>query len=246
MITLYGGGRYHLYRFKKYTDVRLVWAPEESAASFGGDPDNFEYPRYDLDATIFRVYEDGKPAKIEHFLKWSEKGAATDELVFVAGNPGRTSRIFTVAALKYQRDVRVPYVLDFIRRREILLTLFSERNEANEQMASDDLLGFQNSRKAYMGMIQGLQDPTFIDQKEREEQSLLAKLKSSPETAKYVKAWDQVADAQQRRAEIQGKSLILGTQLTGMAQQLVQLAAEDKKPNGQRFANSASAIAIPC
>ena len=124
VVTLYGGGKYHLYQYKKYTDVRLVWAPEAGIAFFGGDADNFEYPRYNLDATIFRVYEDGKPAKIEHFLKWSENGPQENELTFVAGNPGRTSRIYTNAALKYQRDVRLPYIMDFIRRREILLQQF--------------------------------------------------------------------------------------------------------------------------
>ena len=108
VVTLYGGGKYHLYQYKKYTDVRLVWAPESAIAFFGGDADNFEYPRYNLDACIFRVYEDDKPAKIKHFFKWSDDGPAENELVFVAGNPGRTSRIFTMDALRYQRDVRLP------------------------------------------------------------------------------------------------------------------------------------------
>ncbi len=235
VVTLYGGGRYHLYRFKKYTDVRLVWAPEEAAAFFGGDADNFEYPRYDLDAAIFRVYENDKPAKIEHFLQWSEAGPADGELVFVAGNPGRTSRIFTVDALKFQRDVRVPYVLDFIRRREILLTLFAQRSEENQQMASDELMGIQNSRKAYMGMIQGLQDPGFIAQREQEEKSFLDNLAAKPETAKFVTAWKQVSDVQKKRAEINGKAINLGTQLVGIAQQLVQMAAEDQKPSEDRL-----------
>jgi hypothetical protein len=219
VVTLYGGGRYHLYRFKRYTDVRLVWAPEAAIAFFGGDADNFEYPRYDLDATLFRVYEDGKPAQIEHFLKWSENGPAEHELVFVAGNPGRTSRIFTVDALKFQRDKRVPYVLEFLRRREVLLTLFSQRSEENERRARDELFGIQNSRKAYTGMIQGLQDPAFIAQKEREEKSLIAKLKSNPKTAKYADAWKQVSQAQQRR--------------NGLT--LVQMAEEDTKPSEKRL-----------
>jgi hypothetical protein len=235
VVTLYGGGRYHLYRFKRYTDVRLVWAPEAAIAFFGGDADNFEYPRYDLDATLFRVYEDGQPAKIEHFLKWSENGAAENELVFVAGNPGRTSRIFTVDALKFQRDRRVPFVLDFLRRREILLTQFSQRSEENERRAREDLFSVQNSRKAYTGMIQGLQDPSFIAQKEREEKSLTDKLKSNPGTAKYAEAWKQVGEAQRRRAEHHGKPLNLGTQLVGIAQTIVQMAEEDAKPSEKRL-----------
>lgn len=235
VVTLYGGGRYHLYRFKKYTDVRLVWSPEASIASFGGDVDNFEYPRYALDATIFRVYEDGKPAKIEHFLKWSENGAGEGELVFVAGNPGRTSRIFTVDALKFQRDKRVPFVLDFLRRREILLTLYSQRSEENADQAKDELSGVQNSRKLYLGMIQGLQDPNFIAQKEREEKSMLDKLKSNPATAKYADAWVQVSKAQDRRKEIHGKPLNLATDLVGIAQTLVRMADEDAKPSEKRL-----------
>ena len=111
VVTLYGGGRYHLYQYKKYTDVRLVWAPESAAAFFGGDADNFEYPRFCLDACIFRVYEEDQPAKIEHFLKWSNNGPADNELVFVSGNPGRTSRIYTYDAMKYQRDHLVPLSL---------------------------------------------------------------------------------------------------------------------------------------
>src|SRR5262249_41799796 len=100
IVTLYQGGKYHLYRYKEYTDVRLVFAPEQQIAFYGGDPDNFEYPRFDLDMCIFRVYEDGKPAKIEHYLKWSEAGAKDDELVFVSGHPGNTDRLNTMADLR--------------------------------------------------------------------------------------------------------------------------------------------------
>src|SRR2546423_952083 len=121
VVTLFQGGQYHLYRYKKYTDVRLVFAPEKAIAFFGGDPDNFEYPRYDLDICFFRAYEDGKPAKIEHFLKWSEAGAKEGDLVFVAGHPGHTDRLNTVAHLEYLRDHVLPDSLDRLRRREVLL-----------------------------------------------------------------------------------------------------------------------------
>ncbi len=140
VITLFGGAKYQLYRYKKYTDVRLVWAPETAAAFFGGDADNFEYPRYNLDASIMRVYEDGKPAKLEHFLRWCDEPLVEDELVFVSGNPGRTQRIYTVAALKYLRDDRIPYMLDYLRRKEVLMQQFSlGGNEATRRAATSCL-----------------------------------------------------------------------------------------------------------
>ena len=236
VVTLYGGGQYHLYQYKKYTDVRLVWAPEASIAFFGGDADNFEYPRYNLDATIFRVYEDGKPAKIEHFLKWSENGAAENELVFVAGNPGRTSRIFTNAALKFQRDTRMPYVLDFIRRREVLLQQFGLGGPEQERIANSMLFGFQNSRKAYMGMLQGLQDPTMMAAAKEQEQKLLDKVKSTPELKDSADAWAKIAEVQKRKAEKQGKGVLISSQMFSIAQRLVQMAMEDEKPSNERLA----------
>jgi len=235
VVTLYGGGRYHLYQYKKYTDVRLVWSPEANAAFFGGDADNFEYPRYCLDACIFRVYEDGKPAKIEHFLKWSPNGPADKELVFVAGNPGRTSRIFTVAALKHQRDVRLPYILDFIRRREVLLQQFALQGKESARRAHDGLFGFQNGRKARMGMLQGLQDPAVMSAKEQAEADLLAKIEADPKLRKYAGAWEKIADVQKRRAATQGMGVNLNEQLFNLAQQLVQMAEEDKKPSAERM-----------
>ena len=235
VVTLYGGGRYHLYQYKKYTDVRLVWSPEANAAFFGGDADNFEYPRYCLDACIFRVYENDKPAKIEHYLKWSENGPAENELVFVAGNPGRTSRIFTVAALKHQRDVRLPYVLDFIRRREVLLQQFALQGKEAARRAHDGLFSFQNARKARMGMLQGLQDPAIMEAKEKAEAKLLKTISNDPKLSKYAGAWDQIAEVQQRRAQRLGKGVNLNEQLFNIAQQLVQMAEEDKKPSAERL-----------
>ena len=121
VVTLYQGGAYHLYRFKKYTDVRLVWAPEQQAAFFGGDPDNFEFPRFNLDATVYRAYEDGKPARIEHYLKWSAAGTKEGDLTFVSGHPGSTNRQFTLDELRFLRDVQYPYVVPRLKRLEVLL-----------------------------------------------------------------------------------------------------------------------------
>jgi len=235
VVTLYGGAKYHLYRYKKYTDVRLVWAPEAAIAFFGGDADNFEYPRYDLDACIFRVYEDGKPAKTAHFLKWSDHGVNQDELVLVSGNPGRTNRIFTLAALKHQRDARLPYVLNFIRRREILLQQFGLESPERERRAHEELFGFQNSRKALTGMLQGLQDPRFMGHKEQAERDLLKQIAGDPKLRALASAWDRIAKLQQRRKELLGQGVSLNTQLYQMAETLVRMAAEDKKPSPEQL-----------
>src|SRR5262245_9793777 len=131
VVTLYAGGQYHLYTFKKYTDIRIVFAPEKQAAFFGGDPDNFEYPRYALDVCFFRVYENDKPIKCEHYLTWSPNGCKDGELVFVSGHPGRTNRANTVDELKYLRDLGYPYLLNRLNRLEVLLNSWSGRSEQN-------------------------------------------------------------------------------------------------------------------
>lgn len=235
VVTLYGGGRYHLYRYKKYTDVRLVWAPETAIAFFGGDADNFEYPRYNLDAMLFRVYENDQPIEIKHFLKWSDSGVSDDELVFVSGNPGRTNRISTLAALKFQRDVRLPYTLNFIRRREILLQQFGLKSPEKERRARDELFGVQNSRKALTGMLQGLQDPQFFAAKQRAEEQLLAATRANSELADHADAWPAVEQLQKRRAELITQGISLNIGLFQTAQTLVRMAEEDRKPSPQRL-----------
>jgi hypothetical protein len=151
VVTLFQGGLYHLYQYKKYTDVRLVFAPEKDIAFFGGDPDNFEYPRYDLDVCFFRAYENDQPLRPEHYLRWSKAGAIDEELIFVAGHPGRTDRLNTVAHLEFLRDRVFPQSLNLIRRREVLLRSYSDRGLENARRAQDDLFGYQNSRKARLG-----------------------------------------------------------------------------------------------
>ena len=152
--------------------MRLAFAPEQDIAFFGGDPDNFEYPRYDLDICLFHVYEDGKPAKVEHFLPWSKAGAADGELVFVAGHPGKTDRLNTVKHLEFLRDKMFPASLRTIYRREVLLNSYSQRSLENARRAKDDLFGYQNSRKARIGGLQGLQDPALMAQKQKDEKAL--------------------------------------------------------------------------
>ena len=174
VITLYQGGQYHLYRYKKYSDIRLVFAPEEQIAFYGGDPDNFEYPRFDLDICLFRAYEDGQPAKTPHYLKWSQAGAGDGELVFVSGHPGRTDRLRTVAELEYLRDVEYPRALAQLKRREVLLSAWSARSAENARRARNDLFGARNGRKVRDGALAGLLDPKFMDAKKAAEQQFRA------------------------------------------------------------------------
>lgn len=239
--TLYQGSVYHLYRFKKYTDVRLVFAPEQQIAFFGGDPDNFEYPRYDLDAAFFRVYEDGKPAKIEHYLKWSKDGCKENELIFVSGHPGRTTRLATVAELEYARDVGFPFLLKRLYRAEVLLTAFSSRSEENARQAKELLFGVQNSRKARVGGQAGLMDPQLMARKVSEEKRIRDASAAKPEFAEVLQAYDQIAKAQSVRKElIRPYTLIEGgvgfnSDLFGIARTLVRAAAERNKAPGEKL-----------
>ncbi len=235
VVTLFGGSKFHLYRYRKYTDVRLVWAPEADIAFFGGDADNFEYPRYCLDVTLFRVYEDGKPAKIEHHLKWADKPLKEEELIFVAGNPGRTQRLYTVDAFKYMRDVRNPYVLNFIRRKEVLMQQFGLGGAEQKRRAQDDLFGLQNSRKAYMGMLGGLQNPAIMQKKQQAETQLLAAVRQNPQTRELAAAWAEISQLQTEKASTQGTVSSFRSRLYDIAETLVLMAAEDQKPGTERL-----------
>lgn len=241
VITLYQGGLYHLYRFKKYTDVRLVFAPEQQIAFFGGDPDNFEYPRFDLDFCLFRAYEDGRPAQIRHFLRWSKAGAAEDELVFVSGHPGRTSRLLTVAELEVLRDARLPYSLAWLKDLEVLLTAYSARSQENARRAKDDLFGVQNSRKVYDGRYAGMLDPALLAAKRQAEQAFREAVASRPDLSATLDAWDRIAEAQRVIADhalrynlLEGRHGLQGD-LFSIARTLVRAAEERPKPNAERL-----------
>jgi len=233
--TLYGGGRYHLYQYKKYTDVRLVWAPETAIAFFGGDADNFGYPRFCLDACIFRVYENEKPAKIEHFLKWSQNGPAENDVAFVSGHPGRTSRIFTMDALKYQRDENIPSILTSLRRQEILLQQYGLRSTENARRARDDLFGVQNSRKARLGMLGGLQDPQVLAEKATAEKAMLDAVNADEKLRPLASAWQSIAETTKQRSEMLDKGVAVNSTLFGIGLQLVQMVEEDQKSSGERL-----------
>ena len=242
VITLYHGGRYHLYRFKKYTDVRMVFAPEDGIAAFGGDPDNFEYPRYDLDICFFRVYENGAPAKIEHYLKWSPAGAADGDLVLVSGHPGRTDRQDTVAHLEFIRDKWLPFALNMLRRREILLTTYSQRSLENARQAREYLLNVQNGRKAEIGGLAGLQDPAIMGKKIAEEQAFRKAVGGDAQLSRSCgAAWDDIAATMKiwRRTYVDESLLERGSacnsELFHIAHVILRLADESKKPNAERL-----------
>ncbi len=242
VVTLYGGARYDLYTYKTYTDVRLVMTPDANAAAYGGDPDNFEYPRYDLDICFFRVYENNQPAKITDYLTWSKSGVKEGDPIFVSGNPARTSRLSTVTDLRYARDVGLPAGLNQVRRREVSLTTWSERLPENARVANDALLGVQNTRKDLTGILQSLQDPAVFARKQAEETALRAKVAADPKLeAAYGDGWEQVAKADTvRRARFAQYGPLadyfgLQSDLYGTAQTLVLMAEEDQKPNGERL-----------
>jgi hypothetical protein len=181
VVTLYNGGEYWLYRYKKYTDVRLVFAPEQQAAFFGGDPDNFTYPRYDLDMALFRVYENGKPIHTDNFLKWNAKGAAENDLIFVPGNPGSTQRQDTMAELNLEREVIEPLSIAYLRHRIEVAQQYGAQGPEQARQVATLIFGLQNSLKVYVGRLEALNDKAVIAKKQAEEADFRVKIDANPE-----------------------------------------------------------------
>ena len=239
VISLYSGGEYWLYRFKKYTDVRLVFAPEEQIAAFGGDYDNFTFPRHDLDVTFLRAYENGVPAKTPHFLKWSETGAKDDEFVIASGNPGSTARLLTLAQLKYQRDVGNPLQKKVWTLRRDILENYGKGGDEQRRQAAGGIRSFNNSLKRLTGQQEGLTNPRMFAKKEAEEKALKDELAKKPDLQKiYAPAWTQIETAYAEMPKMADRlafSNLSASRLAVIAQQLVRYSEEIKKPNGQRF-----------
>jgi hypothetical protein len=243
VVTLYQGGAYHLYRYKKYTDVRLVFSPEQEIAAFGGDVDNFEYPRFNLDICFFRAYENDKPAKIQHFLKFSAEGAKNNDLVFVTGHPGTTNRLETLAKLKHRRDYTLPYSLARLRAFEAALHQFSERDPEFRRLAANDLHRVANARKAFTGQFHGLLDASTLRTKEKQEEELNDKLKSleSKLGEDYSSALVKIAEVQKQLRQIEKEHSLfergdaLFSELFGTGKHLVRLTEELTKPNSERL-----------
>jgi hypothetical protein len=239
VVKLYQGGEYHLYHYKKYTEVRVVWAPEQGIAFFGGDPDNFTFPRHDLDISLFHAYENGQPVKPASFLKWSATGVSDGDLVFVAGNPGSTSRQDTMAELESERDVMLPASLAWIDARLSVLRAYSARGPENERRAKAAVFGLENAHKALNGRLDALHDTKAMAQKAAEEKALRTRAAADSTLARSVSdAWSAIA-AVRKRADAKEKETRYvgfgGSKLLGMAGQIVRLVAEVQKPNEVRL-----------
>lgn len=250
VITLYQGGAYHLYRFKRYDDIRLVFAPEQQIAFYGGDPDNFEYPRFDLDICIFRVYENGQPAKIDNYLKFNPRGPSDGELIFVSGHPGNTDRQLTLDELEDVRDRELPRILGMFKRREVLLHSFGERTFENARRVRDDYFGVRNNRKRYDGYLAGLLDPEIWQSLQTREQTLRHAISGEPKLSSTTEAFERVRKAQaeiasnapaydylemeRRKFGIYRQPRAFYSTLFKYARLLVRAADERAKPNAER------------
>ncbi len=242
VVTLYRGGLFSLYKYKKYTDVRLVFAPEYDTAFFGGDPDNFTYPRYDLDVAFLRIYENDMPVTLSHYLKWSAHGARDTELVFVSGHPGGTDRMNTLARLEYLRDKGYPFILNGEHRVKTLLMQFSQKSDENARIAKEELFSTENTIKALSGELEGLRDPILMAKKASAEKELRTAVASNARMkASYAGAWDAIAGAQTELSQFYRERALfeLGggfdSRLFGIARTLVRLATEKEKPNNERL-----------
>jgi hypothetical protein len=241
VVSLYHGGIYALYKYKRFQDVRLVFAPEKAIAFFGGDPDNFNFPRYDLDVSFVRVYENGKAAATEDFLRWSPRGVMDGDLTFVAGNPGGTNRQLTVAELEYVRDISLPDTLFMLSEVRGLLTQFSRDSKEHKRIAETMLFSVENAFKALRGRWQALRDPKVFATKTAAETALRAKLARSKAAKELAPAWDQIARAQARLRQIrkplayEERGSGFNSKLFGFARTLVRAGAELPLPNEKRL-----------
>ena len=242
VVTLFKGGAYHLYRYKRYTDVRLVFAPELGIAFFGGDTDNFEYPRQCLDVSFFRVYENGQPIHSVDYLHWAPQGVKEGDLVFVSGHPGHTNRLNTLSHLKFFRDTQYPFVLNYLRRLEVLFNTYGERSEENRRQSRDELYGVQNGRKARTGGLQGLQDPAMMAEKKSREDLLRQTIEADLALkATYSVAWEQVDQSIRTLEKLFLRHAMLeqargfNSEAFHYARMLVRRSVEREKPNAERL-----------
>lgn len=244
VVSLFGGAKHHLYAYRQYTDVRLVFAPELQAAFFGGDYDNFTYPRFDLDMAFLRAYENGAPARVQHYLPVDPRGSREGDLVFVSGHPGNTDRLVTLSGLAYRREVTHPGKIETLKRRETLLNAYSARGPEQARRARTLLYFIANSLKATEGELMGLRDPELMARRAAQEKALRDAVLAKPALAsRYASAWDDLdrayAWAAANDSEHRLKTDMPGGgwgRLTSRALSLVRYADEVKKPDTERLA----------
>jgi len=242
VVTLYAGGKYNLYRYKEYDDVRLVFAPEFQSAFFGGDPDNFTYPRYCFDLTFLRAYEGGQPAKPADYLRWSKAGTKAGELQFVSGHPGTTGRLNTVAQLEFSRDVSYPLLLQQLASLIADAQAYGKQGEEAERVALEEIFGLQNSQKAYTGFLSGLRDQELMNEKREQEKKLRDAVAAKPELKdQYGAVWTDVAQAMKRYESIYKRYLLTesfmgrAATLFTLARSMDRYATEIEKPSAERL-----------
>jgi hypothetical protein len=239
VVSLYQGGEYQLYQYRKYTDVRLVFAPEQSMAFFGGDPDNFTFPRHDVDICVMRAYEGGQPVASASYLRWTARGVGDGDLVFVSGHPGSTARLETMARLEYLRDKAMPFRLEMFKRRLAALRAYAAGGDEQKRRALDQIFGYENSQKAIGGYYAALLDAKAMAVKAEEEKALRAKVAADAGLAPSIgDPWATVAGIQQKIAPRAMEVRLVGfggSQLLGIAGNIVQYVAEVKKPNEKRY-----------
>jgi len=239
VISLYHGGEYWLYRYKKYTDVRLVMAPERQAAYFGGDSDNFTYPRYDLDVAFFRVYENGKPLETPHHLRWNSRGAEEGELVFVSGNPGSTDRLYTYAELEMLRDYRYPLMLEYIERYIAALQEYASQGQEQQRRALGIIFGLENAKKAYTGEYQALLNEELMAKRKKAEEAFRRRIAENPEWQRaHGDAWETIEQVVKENLDFTRRSFyqsLRGYRLPNLALAIVRYVAEVNKPDAERL-----------
>jgi hypothetical protein len=255
VVTLYQGGQYNLYRYKRYTDIRIVFVPEFQAAFFGGDPDNFNFPRFNIDMALVRVYENDQPLKVENYFKWSKTGAKDGELVFVTGHPGSTQRLNTVAHLESLRDTSIPLLIRMLESRRGALKAYMAQGEEQTRRGQNELNSVENSLKVYKGQIAGLKDPKLMVRKRAAEQTLRNSINADARKQKdYGDAWDAIAKGRRELATYERDRRFLDPTVTsvvlpagfnsvlfGYARTLVRLPQENEKPDAKRLPEYTSA-----
>lgn len=239
---LYHGGKYSLYGYKTFKDVRLVFTPEHQLGYFGGDPDNFTYPRYNLDCTFYRVYdEDGKPLKTDHYFRWSANGASLNEPVFVVGNPGTTNRLLIVSQLEYLRDIQYPRTVNLLRNLENVYYKLIEKSPEQKEEFTNSALNFSNSRKAIGGMLDGLRDPVLMQKKRDFERKFKQSIQTDQKlNSKYGNIWEKIGKAKGEAKTIANELFVLSlspvrtSEYFYIAQDMVNLAMQMKLPTENR------------